>query len=80
MVAGATRDVAGNVVSFAGDVASAAVSAVPKVPGMVGGLGRSTFYDGYGLVVKPTKVTDAVTGLASEDNVALNTVALGHLG
>ena len=73
MVAGAARDVVGNVASFAGDVASAAVSAVPKVPGMLGGLGRSTFYEGYGLVVKPTKVTDAVSALSSEDNLALNT-------
>ena len=40
---------------------------------MVGGLGRSTFYEGYGLVVKPTKVTDAVSALSSEDNLALNT-------
>ena len=73
MVAGAARDVVGDVASFAGDVASAAVSAVPKVPGMLGGLGRSTFYEGYGLVVKPTKVTDAVSALSSEDNLALNT-------
>jgi diacylglycerol O-acyltransferase len=73
MVAGATRDVVGNVASFAGDVASAAVSAVPRVPGLLGGLGRSTFYEGYGLVVKPTKVTDAVSALSSEDNLALNT-------
>jgi len=34
---------------------------------------RRTFYDGWGLVVRPSKAIDAVTALASEDNVALNT-------
>jgi diacylglycerol O-acyltransferase len=72
MAADAAKGVAGDAASFARNTASAAARAVPKIPGKVTSLRPSTFYQGYGFVVKPTKVTDAVSALSSEDNAALN--------
>lgn len=70
--ANAARGVASDAVSFARDTASAAARAVPQIPGKVTNLRPSAFYQGYGFVVKPTRVTDAVSALSSEDNAALN--------
>lgn len=68
----AARGVAGNAASFAKDAASATARAVPKIPGAVTGLRPDAFYQGLGLVAKPTTMTDAVSALSSEDNMALN--------
>lgn len=68
----AARGVAGDAASFAKDAAGAAARSVPKIPGAVAGLRPASFYQGLGLVVKPTKVTDAVSALSSPDNAALN--------
>ena len=68
----AARGVAGDAASFVRDTAAAAARAVPKIPSSVAGLKPNAFYQGYELVVRPTKVTDAVSALSSEDNAALN--------
>lgn len=68
----AARGVAGDAASFAKDAATAAARSVPKIPGAVAGLRPDAFYQGLGLVVKPTRVTDAVSALSSPDNAALN--------
>lgn len=68
----AARGVAGDAASFAKDAAAAATRAVPKIPGAVAGLRPDDFYQGLGLVVKPTTMTDAVSALSSPDNAALN--------
>lgn len=72
MAAKAARGVAADAASFAGDAATAAARAVPRLPGKVASLRPGDFYRGVELVVKPTRATDAVSALASEDNAALN--------
>jgi diacylglycerol O-acyltransferase len=73
-VADVAKDTVGQAASFAGDVAFAAVSAVPKVPGKIAGLGVNNFYEGWGLLTKPIRLTDAISGLAAEDNTTINTL------
>jgi WS/DGAT/MGAT family acyltransferase len=68
----AARGVAGDAASFAKDAATAAARSVPKIPGAVAGLRPDAFYQGFGLIAKPTKMTDAVSALSSADNAALN--------
>lgn len=70
---GLGREVAGSTFSFAGDVARAAASAVPLVPSVASDLLKpSTFNDAWALAARPTRVTDAIAALSSEDNRALN--------
>lgn len=67
----------GDVVDFAGSVASAAVS-LRRLPAHIAGIRPSALERGLvsvlGYVATPTAVTDAVTGLASEDNQLVNSV------
>lgn len=71
--AGAGRRVAGELVSFVGDVATGAPSAIARLGSSVGELGHQAIHEGVGMIAQPTRITDAVTGLADEDNLALNT-------
>lgn len=72
-LAGLAREVTGSAFSFAGDVARAAVSAVPQVPAVASDLlNPGTFNDAWALATKPTRVTDAIAALSSEENRALN--------
>jgi diacylglycerol O-acyltransferase len=72
-VLGAGRRLAGEVISFTGEVVTSAPSAVVRMATGAGELGHEVIREGVGLVARPTRITDAITGLADEDNLALNT-------
>ncbi|HEX2807781.1 MAG TPA: wax ester/triacylglycerol synthase domain-containing protein, partial [Kineosporiaceae bacterium] len=67
----------GDAVDFAGGVASAAAS-LRRLPAQIAGLRPSALEHSLGralgYVATPTAVTDAVTGLASQDNQLVNSV------
>ena len=76
---GVSKQLAGNVVDFVGGMGSAAVSAVSRVPAQVANapkqvvsLGRDAFEQGFDFRIDPTRLTDAVSGVASEDNQLVN--------
>lgn len=70
---GLGREVASSTLEFASDVARAAASALPQVPTVATDLlSPSTFNDAWALATRPTRVTDAIAALSSEDNRALN--------
>ena len=67
-VKGVSKQVAGDVVDFASGLGSAAKSA----PGQVVRLGREAFEEGFDFDLSPTRLTDAVSGVASTDNQLVN--------
>jgi diacylglycerol O-acyltransferase / wax synthase len=67
------RKVATDAAAFAGDVARSAAVAVPRVVTSAPGAAHEVFNDGVGLITRPTRLTDAVSGVADETNTAVNT-------
>ena len=70
-VAAATQAPA-KVASAAAQVPGKVASAVAQAPGKVTGLGRDAFEEGLDFSFSATRLTDAVSGLASEDNQVVN--------
>jgi diacylglycerol O-acyltransferase len=72
----------GDAVDFAGDLTAALAASLRRLPTQLAGLRPSTLEhalehaleDALGYLIAPTAVTDAVTGLASEDNQLVNSV------
>jgi diacylglycerol O-acyltransferase len=74
-VAAATaRRVGGEVGGLAGGLAGAAVNLVPRTLSAARSLDHEFLLDGARLLTRPTKLTDAVTGVASTGNVTANTL------
>ncbi len=71
--ADAGKQVAGELVSFAGDVVTGAPSAIAGLASTISGLGSQVVHEGFALISQPTRITDAITDFADEDNLALNT-------
>ncbi len=71
--ADAGKQVAGELASFAGNVVTGAPSALAGLATTVGDLGSQVVHEGFSLITQPTRITDAITGFADEDNLALNT-------
>lgn len=67
---GVSKQVAGGVVDFTSGLGSAAV----RAPGKLLGMGRDAFDGGFDLDFSITKLTDAISGVASEDNQVANSL------
>lgn len=67
---GASKQVVSGVVDFAGGLGSAAV----RAPGNLLSLGRSAFEEGFDFDFSITKLTDAISSVASEDNQVANSL------
>ena len=72
-LADAGKQVAGELVSFAGGVVTGAPSAAAGLASTIAGLGPRVVHEGFSLITQPTRITDAITDFAEEDNLALNT-------
>lgn len=71
-VASAAAQAPGMVASAAAQAPGKVASAVAQAPSMVTSLGRDAFEEGLDFGFSPTRLTDAVSGLASEDNQVVN--------
>jgi diacylglycerol O-acyltransferase len=60
------------VVSGSADLAKSAGSAAMAVPGKLPRLGRADLEEGFGLLTSPTRLTDALSTVAAEDNQLVN--------
>ncbi|MEZ5184843.1 MAG: WS/DGAT domain-containing protein [Candidatus Nanopelagicales bacterium] len=67
---GMSKKLAGDVVDIVGGVGTTAVGA----PSRILSLGRGAFEDGLDLSLTPTRLTDALTGITSDDNLLANTL------
>ncbi len=75
-VAGTSRQVVGDVASFTGELIASTPALVPRAARAAlaaATLNSQTLHEGFGLLARPTRVTDAITGLAAEDNRTVNT-------
>jgi len=74
LAAATGRRVGGEVIGFATDVAGAAAGLVPRVVAALRSLDHEILLDGARLLGRPTRLTDAVTGVADPRNVTANTL------